>query len=129
MSKITKPTEECNELELTELCLKGHLADRWADRFDGMTVTLTETGNTILTDPVVDQAALYGLLRKVRDLGLVLISVHWVEPDKYTRWSHSSLNYTKAGLFLPKSFGGFGYFPWDIWSSSQATFPKLSVSC
>lgn len=47
-----------------------------------MTVTLTENGDTLLTGPVVDQAALYGLLKKVRDLGLVLLSVNYVEPSQ-----------------------------------------------
>ena len=82
MSKPTESTEEHDESKLTEIRIRGHLADHWADRFDGMTVTLTENGDTILTGPVVDQAALYGLLRKVRDFGLVLISVHWIEPEK-----------------------------------------------
>lgn len=58
-----------------EIRLKGHLDTHWANWFDGMTVTLTEDGDTILTGPVVDQASLHGLLKKVRDLGLPLRSV------------------------------------------------------
>ena len=49
--------------------------------FDGLTITLEENGDTLLTGPVVDQAALHGLLKKVRDLGLPLLSVNSVEPD------------------------------------------------
>ena len=49
--------------------------------FDGLTITLEEDGDTLLTGPVVDQAALHGLLKKVRDLGLPLLSVNPVEPD------------------------------------------------
>jgi hypothetical protein len=62
-----------------EILLKGHLDDRWADWFEGLTITLEEGGNTLLTGPVVDQAALHGLLKKVRDLGMPLISVNPVE--------------------------------------------------
>jgi hypothetical protein len=62
-----------------ELCIKGHLDDRWADWFGGATITLEDNGDTLLTGPVVDQAALHGLLKRVRDLGLPLISVIRVE--------------------------------------------------
>ena len=61
--------------ELFEIRLQGHLDMRWASWFDGMSLTLTENGETVLTGPVADQAALHGLLKKVRDLGLPLISV------------------------------------------------------
>jgi hypothetical protein len=56
--------------------IQGHLGQQWADWFEGLTVTRTENGDTLLTGPVADQAALYGLLRKVRDLGTPLISVN-----------------------------------------------------
>ena len=64
-----------------EIRLKGHLETRWAKWFDGLTITLEENGNTLLSGPVVDQAALHGLLKKVRDVGLPLLSVNSVEPD------------------------------------------------
>ena len=64
--------------------LKGHLDDRWADRFDGLTIALEENGDTLLTGPVIDQAALHGLLKKVRDLGMPLVSVSPVEPAPQT---------------------------------------------
>jgi len=63
-----------------EIRLKGHLDDKWADWFEGLTITREDNGETRLTGPVVDQAALHGLLRKVRDLGLPLISVMHLEP-------------------------------------------------
>ena len=58
-----------------EIRIKGHLGDRWAASFGGMAFTLEENGDTVLTGMVADQAALHGLLRKVRDLGMPLISV------------------------------------------------------
>lgn len=65
-----------------EIRLKGHLAVRWADRFAGLSFTHASDGTTILSGSVVDQAALYGLLRTVRDLGLPLLSVIQVEPTQ-----------------------------------------------
>ena len=58
-----------------EIRVKGHLPDRWAAWFDGMTLTRQTDGTTVLHGPVVDQSALHGLLRKVSDLGLPLVSV------------------------------------------------------
>jgi len=59
-----------------QIRIKGHLDGRWTDWFGGLTITLEENGDTLLTGPVVDQAALHGLLRKVRDLGMPLLSVN-----------------------------------------------------
>ncbi len=64
-----------------EIRLKGHLETRWVKWFNGLAITLEENGNTLLRGPVADQAALHGLLKKVRDLGLTLLSVNPVEPD------------------------------------------------
>jgi hypothetical protein len=61
-----------------EIHIEGHLDDQWADWFDGMSITLKEDGTTLLSGPVADQSALYGLLRKVRDLGLILVAVNRV---------------------------------------------------
>jgi hypothetical protein len=61
-----------------QIRLKGHLGTQWADWFEGLEITLKEDGDTLLTGPVVDQAALHGLLKKVRDLGMPLISVNRV---------------------------------------------------
>ncbi len=64
-----------------QIRIKGHLDRKWADWFGGLTITLETNGDTLLTGPVVDQAALYGLLRKVRDLGLPLVEVIQVKPE------------------------------------------------
>jgi hypothetical protein len=58
-----------------EIRIKGHLDSQWTDWFSGLTVTLEENGDTLLTGPVIDQAALHGLLKKIRDLGMPLISI------------------------------------------------------
>jgi len=63
-----------------EIRLKGHLEARWVKWFSGMKITLEENGTTILSGPVTDQAALHGLLKRVRDVGLPLLSVNSVEP-------------------------------------------------
>ena len=71
-----------NELDqpmVYQIRIEGHLGSRWTEWFGGMTITL-EDGNTLLTGPVVDQAALHGLLKKVRDLGMPLISAVRVKP-------------------------------------------------
>jgi hypothetical protein len=64
-----------------EIRLKGHLDRRWADWFEGLTITALDNGETLLSGPVVDQAALHGVLKKVRDLGMPLLSVMRVEPN------------------------------------------------
>ncbi len=63
-----------------QIRLKGHLGHEWTDWFEGLTITLEEDGDTLLTGPVLDQSALHGLLKKVRDLGMPLVSVSPVEP-------------------------------------------------
>jgi hypothetical protein len=65
-----------------QIRVEGHLGQQWMDWFDGLTITLEEDGDSLLTGLVVDQAALHGLLKKVRDLGMPLVSVNPVEPDQ-----------------------------------------------
>jgi len=65
-----------------EIRIKGHLGRQWEDWFGSLTITLEDNGDTLITGPVVDQAALHGLLKKVRDLGMPLISVRGVEPGQ-----------------------------------------------
>ena len=68
--------------DIFEIRLKGHLDPRRASWFAGMTITLTPAGDTILTGPVADQAALHGLLKKVRDLGLPLCALRCLPSDR-----------------------------------------------
>jgi hypothetical protein len=82
MSETHASTEGDHEPGRYEIRLKGHLDARWADWLEGLSFTHASDGTTILAGPVVDQAALHGLLRKVRDLGLPLIAVIQVDPKQ-----------------------------------------------
>ncbi|MEO0377328.1 MAG: hypothetical protein AAF329_22530 [Cyanobacteria bacterium P01_A01_bin.17] len=65
-----------------EICVKGHLVSHWSHWFEGFSIALKDNGETLLSGPVVDQAALYGVLIKIRDLGLPLISVMPAQTEK-----------------------------------------------
>ena len=84
MSDTQTFDEKHNQHQCYEIRLKGHLDDRWAEWFEGLAITLEEDGDTLLTGPVIDQAALHGLLKKVRDLGMPLVSVCPLEPGPST---------------------------------------------
>jgi len=71
-----------DEPQLYEIRVRGHLDARWASQFEGLTITLEEDGYTLLTGPVPEQAALHGLLKKVRDLGMPLVSVNRVRSNE-----------------------------------------------
>lgn len=78
-----------------EIRIRGHLDDRWADWFDGLTITLEEDGNTLLSGRAMDQAALHGLLKKVRDSGMSLVSVNRVqfhETHPYRTYKEKKMN-------------------------------------
>lgn len=64
-----------------EIRIRGHLGQQWSDWFSGLAILLEEDGHTLLTGVVVDQAALHGILKKVRDLGMPLLSVNFIGPD------------------------------------------------
>ncbi len=75
MSNHAHPKTGSSQPLVYQIRIKGHLGQQWMDWFDGLSITLEEDGDTLLTGPVSDQAALHGLLKKVRDLGLALVSV------------------------------------------------------
>ena len=80
MSNKIYPKTEQNQPGCYQLRLKGQLDSKWTEWFEGMSITLEEDGNTLLTGPVIDQAALHGLLKKIRDLGLTLLAINPVGP-------------------------------------------------
>ena len=82
MSNTPKHTNDPDQPIIYQIRLKGHLDDRWTDWFAGLTITQEEDGNMVLTGLLVDQAALHGLLKKVRDLGLPLVSINRLEPGQ-----------------------------------------------
>ena len=65
-----------------QIRIKGHLGREWSNWFDGMAIKLEENGDTLLTGPIIDQAALQGFLKRIRDLGMMLVSVNPVEPGQ-----------------------------------------------
>ena len=73
------PDGETDQPMIYQIRIKGHLGRQWADRFEELSITLEDNGSTLLTGPVVDQAALHGILRKIRDLGIALLSVNSVD--------------------------------------------------
>ena len=82
MSNKLNPKSNPGQPRVYQIRIKGHLGHQWTDWFEGLTITLEDNGETLLTGPVVDQAALHGLLKKVRDLGMPLLSVNRVEPNQ-----------------------------------------------
>jgi hypothetical protein len=82
MSNKHSPERDAGQPMVYQIRIKGHLSRQWTDWFEGLTITLEEDGDTLLTGTVVDQAALHGWLKKVRDLGMPLLSVNSVEPSR-----------------------------------------------
>jgi hypothetical protein len=89
MSSPPAPQTDFDEPLVYQIRVKGHLGDDWADWFGGLTITLEDNGDTLLTGSQIDQAALHGLLKKVRDLGLTLVSVNQVHSHE-TRQNRSN---------------------------------------
>lgn len=81
MSDKYKPTSSNDEAQVYQIRIKGHLSQHWVPWFGNMTIVLEDGGETLLIGAVIDQSALHALLRKVRDLGMPLISVNRIDPD------------------------------------------------
>ena len=73
---------DSSQPKIYQIRIKDHLSREWTDWFEGLTITLEDNGDTLLTGPVIDQAALYRVLKKVRDLGMALVSVNPMESGK-----------------------------------------------
>lgn len=84
MNQLNRSTNEY-PLDQYEICVRGHLDQRWSNWFEGFAICPTDNGETQLSGPVVDQSALYGLLIKVRDLGLPLVSVNATQANRTER--------------------------------------------
>ena len=82
MSNTLNPTTDPSQPLVYQIGIEGHLGREWADWFEGLAITALDNGDTLLTGPVIDQAALHGLLKKVRDLGMPLLSVNRVKPGQ-----------------------------------------------
>jgi len=82
MSNESNSSNEKAEDLIYQIRIKGHLDRKWADWFTGLSITALENGETLLTGPVLDQAALHGLIRKVRDVSLPLVAVIRIEPEQ-----------------------------------------------
>ena len=78
MSATDGPARRSQELELHEIRVEGHLDERWADWLEGLRFTHESDGTTTLTGPLADQAALHGVLNRIRDLALPIVSVRRV---------------------------------------------------
>jgi hypothetical protein len=102
MSQELDPQADSSQPMAYQIRITGQLGSRWADWFEGLTITL-DGGDTLITGPVVDQAALHGLLKRVRDLGMPLVSVSPVEPGPPT-----TLGSGQAGVSDVKSEAGVG---------------------
>ncbi len=82
MSNTLNPTTDPSQPIVYQIRIEGHLGREWADWFEGLAITALDNGDTLLTGLVVDQASLHGLLKKVRDLGMPLLSVIRVTPGQ-----------------------------------------------
>jgi len=81
MSNTRGPDGQANQPMIYQIRVKGHLGRQWADRFEELSIILEDDGTTLLTGPVVDQAALHGILRRIRDLGITLLAVNSIDSD------------------------------------------------
>ena len=81
MSNEINSESDSGQPMIYQIRIKGHLDREWTDWFGGLILTLEDNGETLLTGPVIDQAALHGVLKKVRDVGMPLLSVNRVKPD------------------------------------------------
>ncbi len=115
MSNHINSESEKAQPMIYQIRIKGHLDRHWTDWFECLTITALDNGETLLTGPVLDQAALHGLLRKVRDVGIPLVSLMRVKPDpadaKARQTGNKRLNQSKLGGNTWKHNLGLGSSP------------------
>jgi hypothetical protein len=80
MPEEQKSERDPDEPRIFEIRIQGHLSQQWQDWFEGLIITLEEEGNTLLNGPVVDQSALHGILKKLRNMNMPLLSVNSTDP-------------------------------------------------
>ena len=81
MTDEQKSNPDANQQTVYQFRIKGHLGPQWMGWFEGLTVTLEEDGNTLLSGPMIDQSAMHGVLKKIRDLGMPLLSMNPIDSD------------------------------------------------
>ena len=92
MSNTLNPTTDPSQPIVYQIRIEGHLGHEWAYWFEGLAITALDNGETLLTGPVIDQAALHGLLKKVRDLGMPLVSVNRGKPGQAEHFLRTAWN-------------------------------------
>jgi hypothetical protein len=88
-----------------QIRIKGHLGRQWTDWFEGLAISLEDNGETLLTGPVIDQAALHGVLKKVRDVAMPLLSVNRVKPGQADASDANTGSRAPCPNFQPKNDG------------------------
>ena len=85
MTDEQKSNPDADQRIVYQFRIKGHLRQQWMNWFEGLTITLEEDGNTLLSGPVVDQSAMHGILKKIRDLGMPLLSMKPIDSDSASK--------------------------------------------
>lgn len=97
MPEEQQSNPEADQRIVYQFRIKGHLGQQWMNWFEGLTITLEEDGNTLLSGPVVDQSAIHGILKKIRDLGMPLLALNQVEPkDVEMKMSTNSIKQSRS---------------------------------
>ena len=92
MRNEQKSARAPDQSKVFQIRIQGHLSQQRMDWFEGLTITLEEDGNTLFSGPVVDQSALHGILKRIRDLGMPLLSVNSVDRNQENMTKPTQLN-------------------------------------
>ena len=102
MTDERKSNPDVDQQMVYQFRIKGHLGQQWINWFDGLTITLEEDGNTLLSGPVLDQSAMHGILKKIRDLGMPLLSVKPIDSDSVAKPDPDQLKATNDDKSVSK---------------------------